>query len=191
MCQAGWHILAEPSPVGASGATCQTQGGVWRVLWRALYGVPLTLPGQFVAAQEPHLEQLVKQLCDVQGPLMRAVASPPPTEAPATFQHAKHIYVGAGNTSLPLAPQYHGPYRVAPRPSMCRLARRRSQSPLIASSHTSVPHRCSQQSCPGGDVCPLYATTAPMPPWSLGGGHVEAPPYSKCTKCDCAKSANS
>jgi len=80
-----------------------------------LYGVPLTLPGQFLAVQEPDLEQLVKQLRDVQGPPTRAIASPPPSEPPAHLQDAQHVYVRAGGTTLPLAPQYRGPYRVISR----------------------------------------------------------------------------
>jgi len=80
-----------------------------------LFGVPLTLPGQFIAAAEPDVPQLLKQLRDVPVIATRAPSSPPPSEPPAALQHADLVYVRVDGSSPPLAPQYRGPYRVLSR----------------------------------------------------------------------------
>jgi len=80
-----------------------------------LFGVPLTLPGQFIAAAEPDVPQLLKQLRDVPVIATRAPSSPPPSEPPAALQHTDLVYVRVDGSSPPLAPQYRGPYRVLSR----------------------------------------------------------------------------
>jgi len=145
-----------------------------------LYGTPLTLPGQFVAAAEPDVQLLVKKLRDVPALATRPPDMPPPVDPPAALQHVEFVYVRAGGTLPPLTPQYRGPYRVLARGpkffqlqlgghaeniSVDRLKPHRGSSPV----QPAVP--------PRRDVRPLCATTAPTPPSLLGGGHVEAPPY--------------
>ena len=49
--------------------------------------------------------------CATCGVLPRA--PPPPVDPPAAaLQHAQLVYVRSGGASLPLAPQYHRPYRM-------------------------------------------------------------------------------
>ena len=82
---------------------------------KVLFGVPLTLPGQFVAATEPDVQQLVKKLQDVPLITMRPPAAPPPQNPPATLQHAEFVYIHVDGSLPPLAPQYRNPYRVLAR----------------------------------------------------------------------------
>jgi hypothetical protein len=80
-----------------------------------LYGTPLTLPGQFVAAAEPDVQLLAKKLREVPVLATRPPDVPPPVDPPAALQHAEFVYIRAGGTLPPLSPQYRGPYRVLAR----------------------------------------------------------------------------
>jgi len=80
-----------------------------------LYGEPLALPGQFIATQEPDVQQLVQQLRQVQPLPTRPPSSPPPVEPPKALQSAQLVYVRRGAAAAPLSPQYHGPYEVVER----------------------------------------------------------------------------
>jgi cleavage and polyadenylation specificity factor subunit 1 len=80
-----------------------------------LYGSPLTLPGQFLAADEPPIAELLRQLRS-SGPLpTRPLSTPPPTSPPAALQSSPYVYVRRLAASGPLAPQYAGPYKVVDR----------------------------------------------------------------------------
>jgi len=143
-----------------------------------LFGVPLTLPGQFIAAAEPDVPQLLKQLRDVPVIATRAPASPPPSEPPAALQHTDLVYVRVDGSSSPLAPQYRGPYRVCPKgpsSSPSRSATSRTPFPWTGSNLIWVPLLCSRPSRLAVAARLPRATTAAMPPSSLGGGRVEAP----------------
>ena len=54
-----------------------------------LYGVPLTLPGQFMATEEPDVQQLVQKLRDVLVLAMRPTNMPPPEELPDALASAE------------------------------------------------------------------------------------------------------
>ena len=46
-----------------------------------------------MAAEELHVEQLIKKLHDVPGLLTRAAALPPPVDPPSSLQQAQFVYV--------------------------------------------------------------------------------------------------
>ena len=77
-----------------------------------LFGVPLPLPRQFIAAAEPNVQQLVRKLRDVPVIATRPPPFPPPQEPPAALQHAELVYVHVEGSS---SPQFCGPYRVLAR----------------------------------------------------------------------------
>jgi transposase InsO family protein len=78
-------------------------------------GQPLSLPGEFVDADEPPAAAFLEQ--------MRISKMPPPPTRPLTYAQvaskpspglavAEFVYVRRGGTGPPLAPPYAGPYRV-------------------------------------------------------------------------------
>jgi len=79
-----------------------------------VFGAPLSLPGDFVAAEERPAELFLRHL--------RLAASSTPTRPllpsqekrplPATLLSASHVYVRRGNAAPPLAAVYQGPFRV-------------------------------------------------------------------------------
>jgi hypothetical protein len=78
------------------------------------YGAPLSLPGQFITAEEPPPSGFVEKL--------RSASPPPPTrqptyaemaaKPPAALMVAKFVYVRRGCVVPPLEPLYLGPYQV-------------------------------------------------------------------------------
>ena len=90
---------------------------------KVLYGVPLSLPGQIVAAEEPHLQQLVDQLWNMPSLPTQPVAILLPVVLPTALNEAEMVYVCRGVTLLPLLPKYHEPYHIlanGPKLSSCR-----------------------------------------------------------------------
>ena len=88
-----------------------------------VFGAPLTLPGEFVAAPEPPPQSFVDEL---------RLAPPPPTTRPLTYAQAaaapaasllqaKFVYIRRGGTVPPLQPLYVGPYRVLSSGQKCFL----------------------------------------------------------------------
>jgi hypothetical protein len=78
-----------------------------------VFGAPVTLPGQFLAAGEPPAQSFLDQLRDLPALATRArsyaqVAAAPP----AALQAATHVYIKRGGAVPPLADQYSGPYIV-------------------------------------------------------------------------------
>jgi len=80
-----------------------------------LYGEPLTLPGQFVAAREPDVRELIKRLQHVPHLLTRPLPVLAAEDPPQVFQAAQMVYVRNMGTLPPLSPQYRGPFRVLAR----------------------------------------------------------------------------
>ncbi len=81
-----------------------------------LYGAPIALPAEFIAAEEQPVESFVERLRNVQPPPTRpltyaqAVAVSPPA-----LLAAEHVYVRRGGVVPPLSPLYVGPFRVKER----------------------------------------------------------------------------
>jgi hypothetical protein len=81
-----------------------------------LYGAPIALPAEFIAAKEQPVESFVERLRSVQPPPTRpltyaqAVAACPPA-----LLAAEHVYVRRGGAVPPLSPLYVGPFRVKER----------------------------------------------------------------------------
>ncbi len=78
---------------------------------KLVFGAALTLPGQFLATMEQSPATYIKQLQD-------SLALP---TRPATYAEAaasvpeklmKYVFVRRGGVMPPLAPLYHGPYKV-------------------------------------------------------------------------------
>jgi len=78
-----------------------------------VYGAALTLPGQLVAAEEPPIADILRQLRQVDPLPTRPLSAPPPTAPPPELAEASFVYVRKGAVDSPLASQYAGPYRVA------------------------------------------------------------------------------
>ncbi len=89
------------------------------------YGAPLSLPGQFITAEEPPPAGFVEKL--------RCASPLPPTrqltyaemvaKPPAALMAAKFVYVRRGGVVPPLEPLYLGPYQVLDNgPKVFRLA---------------------------------------------------------------------
>jgi hypothetical protein len=80
-----------------------------------LYGVPLAIPGQFLSAVEPPIEDLLQQLRGT-GPLpTRPLPVAAPVAPPAALQEADFVYVRRGAIASPLATPYTGPFAVVQR----------------------------------------------------------------------------
>ena len=80
-----------------------------------LYGSPLALPGQFIAAEEPPIADLLRQL-RATGPLpTRPLPAPSPTPPPEALLSVLYVFVHRLAAAGPLAPQYAGPYLVVDR----------------------------------------------------------------------------
>ena len=87
-----------------------------------LYCEPLTLPGQFVSSQEPDIEQLLRQLRQVQPLPTRPLPSMPPAAPPKALESAQLVSMRRGAAAATLSPQYQGPYEVVERgPKFFRL----------------------------------------------------------------------
>jgi hypothetical protein len=95
-------------------------------------GAPLTLPGQFITAEEPPPATYMERI--------RFASRPPPTrpptyaemvaKPPATLMAAKFVYVPQGGTIPPLEPLYLGPYQVLNNvPKVFRLAKVDKEEP--------------------------------------------------------------
>jgi len=72
-------------------------------LLELLYGKPLALPAQFISTQEPDVQQLLRQLCQVQPLPTGPLPSTPPVEPPKALQL---VYVRRRAAATPLSPQY-------------------------------------------------------------------------------------
>jgi transposase InsO family protein len=79
-----------------------------------LYGAPLALPAQFVAAKEPPMRQLLQKL-DSATPDRTVPPLPGPSPIPPHLATAELVYVRRGDAAPPLSPQYVGPYLVLQR----------------------------------------------------------------------------
>jgi hypothetical protein len=81
-----------------------------------VYGIPLTLPGEFLASPEPppasFLQDLREAMSVFQPPTVRRYSEPVSTEVPASLQKADLVYIRRGEVLKPLDPLYEGPYRV-------------------------------------------------------------------------------
>jgi hypothetical protein len=80
-----------------------------------LYGSPLALPGQMLAAAEPPIADLLQKLRETSPLPTRPLPDPPPRDPPAALVAAEYVYVRRGAAASPLAPQYQGPYKVLRR----------------------------------------------------------------------------
>ncbi len=80
---------------------------------KLVYGTALTLPGQFLASKERPPADYIKQLQS---------STPPPSKSasyaeavasvPDKLLKGEYVYVRRGGVVPPLAPLYHGPYKV-------------------------------------------------------------------------------
>ncbi len=89
------------------------------------YGAPLSLPGQFITAEEPPPAGFVEKLRSVSPPLLtRQPTYAEMTAKPlAALMVAKFVYVRRGGVVPPLEPLYLGPYQVLDNgPKVFRLA---------------------------------------------------------------------
>ena len=80
-----------------------------------LYGSPLALPGQFIAAEEPPIADLLRQLRATDPLPTRPLPAPSPTSPPDALLSVQYVYVRRLAAAGPLAPQYAGPYLVVER----------------------------------------------------------------------------
>jgi transposase InsO family protein len=81
-----------------------------------LYGAPITLPAEFIAAEEQPVESFVKRLQSVQPPPTRPLTYAQAAAAcPPALLAAEHVYVRRGGVVPPLSPLYVGPFRVKER----------------------------------------------------------------------------
>jgi hypothetical protein len=82
-----------------------------------VFGVPLSLPGEFVSSAEPPAQEFLQRL--------RSSQPPPPTRpltyaqaaasVPSALLQAQFVYIRRGGVIPPLAPLYQGPYKVLGR----------------------------------------------------------------------------
>jgi transposase InsO family protein len=81
-----------------------------------LYGAPVALPAEFIAAEEPPVESFVEKLRSVQPPPTRPLTYAQVTAAcPPALMAAEYVYVRRGGVVPPLSPLYVGPFRVKER----------------------------------------------------------------------------
>jgi transposase InsO family protein len=69
-----------------------------------LYGSPLALPGQLLAAAEPPIADLLQKLRETAPLPTRPLPDPPPREPPAALITADYVYIRRGAAAPPLAP---------------------------------------------------------------------------------------
>jgi len=78
-----------------------------------VFGSALTLPGQFLAQTEQPPEMFVQQLRETSPLPTRPVTyAEAAASVPEKLMNAKYVYVRRGGVIPPLAPLYHGPYKV-------------------------------------------------------------------------------
>jgi hypothetical protein len=81
-----------------------------------LYGAPVALPAEFIAAEEPPVELFVEKLRCIQPPPTRPLTYAQAAAAcPPALMAAEHVYVRRGGVIPPLSPLYVGPFRVKER----------------------------------------------------------------------------
>ena len=81
-----------------------------------LYGAPVALPAEFIAAEEPPVELFVEKLRHVQPPPTRPLTYAQAAAAcPQALMAADYVYVRRGGVIPPLSPLYVGPFRVKER----------------------------------------------------------------------------
>jgi hypothetical protein len=81
-----------------------------------LYGAPVALPAEFIAAEEPPVEFFVEKLWSVQPPPTRPLTYAQAAAAcPPALLTAEYVYVRRGGAVPPLSPLYVGPFRVQER----------------------------------------------------------------------------
>jgi hypothetical protein len=80
-----------------------------------LYGAALALHGQFLAAEELPVAQILQQLRSTKPLPTRPLPEPAPTAQPKALLAATRVYVRRGAAAGPLAAQYAGPYLVLER----------------------------------------------------------------------------
>jgi hypothetical protein len=127
------------------------------------YGAPLSVPGQFITAEEPPPAGFVEKLRSAPPP-----PPPPPTrqptyaemaaKPPAALMAAKFVYVRRGGVVPPLEPLYLGPYQGLDNgPKVFRLA--------IGGRAESVSIDRLQPHLGTADVLPQRPPTRGRPPW--------------------------
>jgi transposase InsO family protein len=81
-----------------------------------LYGTPVALPAEFIAAEEPPVDSFVEKLWSAQPPPTRPLTYAQVAAAcPPALLAAENVYVRFGGAVLPLSPLYIGPFRVEER----------------------------------------------------------------------------
>ncbi len=81
-----------------------------------LYGAPVALPAEFIAAEEPPVESFVEKLRSVHPPPTRPLTYAQVAAAcPPALLAAEYVYVRRGGVVPPLSPLYVGPFRVKER----------------------------------------------------------------------------
>jgi len=143
------------------------------------YGAPLSLPGQFITAEEPPPADFVEKL--------RSASPPPQTrqptyaemaaKPPAALMAAKFVYVRRGGVVPPLEPLYLGPYQVLDNgPKVFRLAiggRAESVSIDRLKPHLGTADVLPQRPPPRGRPPSRGVQSCPPGP-TLAGGNVAA-----------------
>ena len=99
-----------------------------------VYGAALTLPGQFLAAQEPPPEKFLESLQQTLSNFRPPQTRPPPERPPIPDElaRAKFVYVRRGNTTSSLEPLYDGPYAVVESGGKVFRIRRGGQEEVVA-----------------------------------------------------------
>ena len=78
-----------------------------------VFGAALTLPGQFLATMEQPPATYVKQLQATPAlPTRPATYAEAAASVPEKLMKAEYVFVRRGGVVPPLAPLYHGPYKV-------------------------------------------------------------------------------
>jgi hypothetical protein len=86
------------------------------------YGAPLSLPGQFITAEEPPPAGFVEKLRSAP-PTRQPTYAKMAAQPPAALMAAKFVYIRRGGVVPPLEPLYLGPYQVLDNwPKVFRLA---------------------------------------------------------------------
>jgi transposase InsO family protein len=87
-----------------------------------LYGAPVALPAEFIAAEEPPVQFFVEKLRSVQPPPTRPLTYAQAAAAclPALVA-AEYVYVRRGGAVPPLSPLYVSPFRVQQPPKFFKL----------------------------------------------------------------------
>jgi transposase InsO family protein len=84
-----------------------------------VYGAALTLPGEFLGAEEVPLPEFLTELrARMSGFKLPGVRRPPPVTSsglPPDLLQAELVYIQRGGAVKPLSPLYDGPYRVLER----------------------------------------------------------------------------